>query len=233
MFPSLKPPQNTTFHFAHMLQRVIGFSNHLFAPPLLHSQAARDAWSVSATRSAIATLIAATAQPSGSRLFLLCGIFPDAHSTKWNCSLTVWKILPTIHVLAAYSFHSFSNSSYLVIPAFVAFISFSTARKSGSFTHSVPVITGTPFLQSPPLPFPHSPSCQTEKQTPHKPTALIERFGKCKPRVWNPPKDYGINPQATAQGHLFRFLLSVSSPTLFRCLSIQLSLPVSISEPLN
>ncbi|MDD2312415.1 MAG: hypothetical protein PHT14_07740 [Petrimonas sp.] len=67
------------------------------------------------------------------------------------------KILPTIYVLAAYSFHSFSHSSYLVIPAFIAFISFSTARKSGSFTHSVPVITGTSFLQSPPLPFPPLP----------------------------------------------------------------------------
>lgn len=51
-------------------------SNHLFAPPLLHSQAARKAWSVSATRYAIAPLIAATVQPSGSRLFFLCGIFP-------------------------------------------------------------------------------------------------------------------------------------------------------------
>lgn len=88
VLPSLIPPQNTTFHFAHMPQRVIGFSNHLFAPPLLHSQAARDAWSVSATRSAIASLIAATAQPSGSRLFLLCGIFPDAHS-KMKLQVTV------------------------------------------------------------------------------------------------------------------------------------------------
>jgi len=136
-----------------MLQRVIGFSNHLFAPPLLHSQAARDAWSVSATRSAIASLIAATAQPSGSRLFLLCGIFPG-RAFQNEIAVNSEKSLPAIHVLAAYSFRSFSHSSFLVFPAFVAFISFSTARKSGLFTHSVPVHTGTPFAQSPPLPFP-------------------------------------------------------------------------------
>ncbi|NLO71571.1 MAG: hypothetical protein GX102_11660 [Porphyromonadaceae bacterium] len=67
------------------------------------------------------------------------------------------KILPAIHVLAAYSFLSFIHSSYLVVPAFVAFISFSTPRKSGSFTHSAPVITGTSFPQSPPLLFPALP----------------------------------------------------------------------------
>jgi hypothetical protein len=130
-----------------MLQRVIGFSNHLFAPPLLHSQAARDAWSVSATRSAIASLIAATAQPSGSRLFLLCGIFPG-RAFQYEIAVNSEKSLPAIHVLAAYSFHSLSHSSYLVIPAFVAFISFSTARKSGSFTHStMPALTS--FTETP------------------------------------------------------------------------------------
>jgi len=54
------------------------------------------------------------------------------------------------HVLAACSFHSFNRSSYLITLAFVSFTSFSTALKSGSFTHSaMPArtsFTGTPVF---------------------------------------------------------------------------------------
>jgi len=159
-----------------MLQRVIGFSNHLFAPPLLHSQAARDAWSVSATHSPCGITPSVTAKPysTGSIHCSHCpAVWLKAVSPVWNfpgrafqneIAANSVKILPAIHVLAAYSFLSFIHSSYLVVPAFVAFISFSTASKSGSFTHSVPVITGTPFPQSPPLPFPALPIL-TDKKT--------------------------------------------------------------------
>jgi len=54
--------RSVALRFLHMLSAAF-VPQALLPPPLLHSQAARDAWSLSATRSAIATLIAAIAQP--------------------------------------------------------------------------------------------------------------------------------------------------------------------------
>ena len=98
-----------------------------------------------------ASLIAATAQPFSSRLFFLHSIHPN---TLTNKKLSIICNFTSIHphVLAAHSFLSFIHSSFLVIPAFVSFISFSTPRKSGSCAPSVPITIGTPLTQSPHLP---------------------------------------------------------------------------------
>lgn len=98
-----------------------------------------------------ASLIAVTAQPFSSRLFFLHSIHPN---TLTNKKLSIICNFTSIHphVLAAHSFLSFIHSSFLVIPAFVSFISFSTPRKSGSCVPSVPITIGTPLTQSPHLP---------------------------------------------------------------------------------
>lgn len=98
-----------------------------------------------------ASLIAVTAQPFSSRLFFLHSIHPN---TLTNKKLSIICNFTSIHphVLAAHSFLSFIHSSFLVIPAFVSFISFSTPRKSGSCAPSVPITIGTPLTQSPHLP---------------------------------------------------------------------------------
>lgn len=128
-------------------------------------------------------------QPPPSRLaqgcFSCVGFFPALSQTANYAVGNKKIILPTVHVLAAHSFHSFIHSSFLVIPAFLSFISFSTPRKSGSFTHSVLVITGISFLQSPHLPSHRTPILTTWRKSKFLlyPTALIVRLYKFKPRV--------------------------------------------------
>ena len=55
----------------HICAKLPSFVRLLLVTPLLNSQAAREAWSLSAIRSAKAPLIAAIAQPFSSGLFFL------------------------------------------------------------------------------------------------------------------------------------------------------------------